>query len=78
MVLCCDSCPYLELSTRPSLLLLPVDATAAPSSVGGIPNISNTKPAMMHVILAVAGEEADNTLWWKIWVPDPRSDLKDS
>lgn len=45
--------------------MLPVEAAAAPSSTGGIPNIGKRKAATKHVILAVAVEDADKVLWWK-------------
>lgn len=47
--------------------MLHVDAAAAPSSIGGIPNTSMRKEAAKHVILAVARETADSVLWWKDW-----------
>lgn len=46
-------------------LSVPVDAAAAPSRIGGIPNTSKKIAATKHVSLVVANEEADKVLWWK-------------
>lgn len=41
---------------------VPVDAEAAPSSIGGIPNTSKAKAPTKHVSLAVLEEETDKVL----------------
>lgn len=43
--------------------LLPVDAAAAPISIGGIAKIRRTKTAIQLVSFAVAEEEDDKVLW---------------
>ena len=57
------------------MLTLPVDAATAPIIIGGTPSKRTRGAAIKQVILAVADEEADRVLWWKLWHPRLPRDL---
>ena len=45
---------------------VPVDAATAPIKIDGTPSMRTRAAAIKQVILAVADEEADRVLWWKL------------